>query len=206
MDRRAVGGRPFRGMGDRELERERGNGAPLRDRERDRPLPLPRGGPPPGDFPRGFGRAGSGGAPMGMMGGRAGDYGPPPIGRPGGPRGGPPPGLPLVPQQPEFIVDREKTCPMLVRVWVKVGSHHDPQEFEVRRARARWPAADAAALVLSLGSWVDLQQAGMQRWLLSPHARPAGAGQGARRRHPHPHLARRHAARAHRPHPAGALL
>ncbi|OAY49265.1 histone deacetylase complex subunit SAP18 [Manihot esculenta] len=48
--------------------------------------------------------------------------------RPGGrPLGPPPRGRP--PLQP---VDREKTCPLLLRVFTKIGSHHSKEDFAVR--------------------------------------------------------------------------
>ncbi|EEF50433.1 histone deacetylase complex subunit SAP18 [Ricinus communis] len=45
----------------------------------------------------------------------------------GRPLGPPPRGLP--PVQP---VDREKTCPLLLRVFTKIGSHHSKEDFAVR--------------------------------------------------------------------------
>lgn len=58
-----------------------------------------------------------------------------------GPRGGPgargpPPGPPGVgqqqaPQEAE-LVDREKTCPLLLRVFVRNGAHHKLEEFADR--------------------------------------------------------------------------
>ncbi|KAK7274649.1 hypothetical protein RIF29_15745 [Crotalaria pallida] len=50
---------------------------------------------------------------------------PPPRGRPG-----PPPFHP--PRTRTDPVDREKTCPLLLRVFTKSGSHHSPEEFAVR--------------------------------------------------------------------------
>ncbi|OMO78711.1 Sin3 associated polypeptide p18 [Corchorus capsularis] len=41
---------------------------------------------------------------------------------------GPPP-----PPRPRFEpVDREKTCPLLLRVFTKIGSHHSSEDFAVR--------------------------------------------------------------------------
>ncbi|KAF2315366.1 hypothetical protein P3X46_014690 [Hevea brasiliensis] len=48
--------------------------------------------------------------------------------RPGGRPLGPPPRGPP-PLQP---VDREKTCPLLLRVFTKMGSHHSKEDFAVR--------------------------------------------------------------------------
>jgi len=63
----------------------------------------------------------------------------------GGPRGGggygQPMGMPRAPPMgamppmmpmPEPQVDREKTCPLLLRVYTKHGSHHKLEEFAVR--------------------------------------------------------------------------
>ncbi|PHT87397.1 Histone deacetylase complex subunit SAP18 [Capsicum annuum] len=48
------------------------------------------------------------------------------------PRGGPL-GLSLVRILPLPVpVDREKTCPLLLRVFTKVGGHHNENEFVVR--------------------------------------------------------------------------
>ena len=101
---------------------------------------------------RGGGRGGGGG---GRGGGGGGFRGPPNGGggfRGGGPGGrgggGPPPAGP--PRPP--LVDRTKTCPLLLRVFVKQGAHHRIEDFakpgQVRRgggARTRTPAAAAAA-------------------------------------------------------------
>ncbi|KZV50149.1 hypothetical protein F511_30023 [Dorcoceras hygrometricum] len=55
-------------------------------------------------------------------------------GRPGGgPGRGPPPppsAKPLAPRSEP--VDREKTCPLLLRVFTKVGGHHGDGDFAVR--------------------------------------------------------------------------
>ncbi|KAK9273763.1 hypothetical protein L1049_018573 [Liquidambar formosana] len=46
---------------------------------------------------------------------------------------GPPPRGPPPPPRPRFApVDREKTCPLLLRVFTKSGGHHDKEEFQVR--------------------------------------------------------------------------
>lgn len=94
-----------------------------------------------------------GGPMMGMRGpppmGPGRDYGPPrEYGGPrdfGGPRNyGPPPPRdlgPPPPAQPEFVVDREKTCPLLLRVFTKPGSHHKLEEFAVSRGPACWLAS-----------------------------------------------------------------
>ncbi|KAH9308407.1 hypothetical protein KI387_036318, partial [Taxus chinensis] len=42
------------------------------------------------------------------------------------PRG--PPG----PSRPPILVDREKTCPLLLRVFTKIGNHHTTEDFAVR--------------------------------------------------------------------------
>ncbi|PHT81714.1 Histone deacetylase complex subunit SAP18 [Capsicum annuum] len=48
------------------------------------------------------------------------------------PRGGPlGPPLARIPPRP-VPVDREKTCPLLLRVFTKVGGHHNKNEFAVR--------------------------------------------------------------------------
>eukprot|EP00271_Cylindrocystis_brebissonii_P002499 TRINITY_DN1315_c0_g1_i2.p2 TRINITY_DN1315_c0_g1~~TRINITY_DN1315_c0_g1_i2.p2 ORF type:complete len:162 (-),score=45.94 TRINITY_DN1315_c0_g1_i2:929-1414(-) len=36
------------------------------------------------------------------------------------------------PMRPAVIVDREKTCPLLLRVFTKHGNHHDVEEFAER--------------------------------------------------------------------------
>ncbi|KAI9110139.1 hypothetical protein K1719_019180 [Acacia pycnantha] len=47
------------------------------------------------------------------------------------PARGPPP--PPPPSRPRFEpVDREKTCPLLLRVFTKTGGHHTNEEFAVR--------------------------------------------------------------------------
>ncbi|KAJ8632692.1 hypothetical protein MRB53_026028 [Persea americana] len=57
---------------------------------------------------------------------RAGRGGPPPSTQPRGP-------LPPPPSRPRFEpVDREKTCPLLLRVFTKIGSHHTKEDFAVR--------------------------------------------------------------------------
>lgn len=43
---------------------------------------------------------------------------------------GPPPGAP--PMRPPVTVDREKTCPLLLRVFTKHGAHHKVEEFAER--------------------------------------------------------------------------
>ncbi|XP_075511537.1 histone deacetylase complex subunit SAP18-like isoform X1 [Primulina tabacum] len=51
--------------------------------------------------------------------------------RPG--RLGPPPPTSVKPSAPRFEpVDREKTCPLLLRVFTKVGDHHADGDFAVR--------------------------------------------------------------------------
>ena len=53
--------------------------------------------------------------------------------RPGPPMGGfqpAPPGPPMRPHElPKFVVDREKTCPLMLRVFMKTGSHHALPDF-----------------------------------------------------------------------------
>lgn len=36
------------------------------------------------------------------------------------------------PSRPPPLVDREKTCPLLLRVFTKIGSHHTAEDFAVR--------------------------------------------------------------------------
>ncbi|XP_078446274.1 SIN3 associated polypeptide P18 [Wolffia australiana] len=44
------------------------------------------------------------------------------------PRGGPPPSA-----RPRFeAIDREKTCPLLLRVFTKIGGHHEKEDFATR--------------------------------------------------------------------------
>ncbi|XP_038683110.1 histone deacetylase complex subunit SAP18-like isoform X1 [Tripterygium wilfordii] len=53
-----------------------------------------------------------------------------PGGRPMPPSGR---GLPPPPPGPRFPpVDREKTCPLLLRVFTKIGGHHTKEDFAVR--------------------------------------------------------------------------
>ncbi|KAJ8443822.1 hypothetical protein Cgig2_017303 [Carnegiea gigantea] len=63
--------------------------------------------------------------------GGAGAAEPPPrsSGRPLPPPPGPPP-----PRATRFqpVVDREKTCPLLLRVFTKIGGHHTQEDFAVR--------------------------------------------------------------------------
>eukprot|EP00897_Mesotaenium_endlicherianum_P007485 jgi/Mesen1/6765/ME000346S05940 len=48
-------------------------------------------------------------------------------------RAGPPRGaLPPPPPRPTLVVDREKTCPLLLRVFTKHGDHHKLEEFGTR--------------------------------------------------------------------------
>mmetsp|Transcript_35996 Transcript_35996/g.90920 ORF Transcript_35996/g.90920 Transcript_35996/m.90920 type:complete len:174 (-) Transcript_35996:252-773(-) len=64
-----------------------------------------------------------------------GPYGPPRDfgGPPRGPMMGPPRDMgPPRMQEPEIVVDREKTCPLLLRVFYKNGGHHKLEEFAVR--------------------------------------------------------------------------
>ena len=76
---------------------------------------------------RADGQGGGGHANWGRMGGGMGDAGP---SGPRGMAGGPGPvGRGLPPQEP---VDREKTCPLLMRVFQKVGGHHRLEDFAVR--------------------------------------------------------------------------
>lgn len=75
-----------------------------------------------GDYRRGPPPMGFRGPPRGM-GDHFGPYGP-------GPMGPPPRDLP--PPEPEFVVDREKTCPLLMRVFIKPQGHHRLEDFAVR--------------------------------------------------------------------------
>eukprot|EP00775_Hariotina_reticulata_P001833 gene1833-2165_t len=66
-------------------------------------------------------------------------YGPPPrmgYGGPPGPGfrgyGGPPMGPPAAALPPPITVDREKTTPLLLRVFPKRGAHHRLEEFAKR--------------------------------------------------------------------------
>ncbi|CAO2820005.1 unnamed protein product [Amaranthus hypochondriacus] len=67
-----------------------------------------------------------------------GDHPPPPPPRSSGrPLPPPPPlparGLPGPPPRARFQpVDREKTCPLLLRVFTKIGGHHTQEDFSVR--------------------------------------------------------------------------
>ncbi|KAL8142176.1 hypothetical protein V2J09_015208 [Rumex salicifolius] len=65
---------------------------------------------------------------------RRGERLPPPPALPGPP--GPPVRLPPPPplSAPRFqtVIDREKTCPLLLRVFTKVGGHHVTEDFAVR--------------------------------------------------------------------------
>ncbi|CDP08917.1 unnamed protein product [Coffea canephora] len=46
---------------------------------------------------------------------------------------GPPPPPPTAKVGPRFVpVDREKTCPLLLRVFTKIGGHHNEVDFAVR--------------------------------------------------------------------------
>ncbi|KAL2892312.1 Histone deacetylase complex subunit SAP18 [Bienertia sinuspersici] len=45
----------------------------------------------------------------------------------------PPPSVPPIPlPHHSILVNREKTCPLLLRVFTKIGSHHSKEEFAVR--------------------------------------------------------------------------
>lgn len=47
--------------------------------------------------------------------------------------GAPKRGLPPPPRGPRFDpIDREKTCPLLLRVFTKIGAHHSNEDFAVR--------------------------------------------------------------------------
>lgn len=94
----------------------------MRPGDYDRRGPYPRGPP--------FAGRGGGGLPF-----RGNDFrdGPAPDGFM--PRGGPPAGIGAgigpggQPPAPQFVVDRTKTCPLLLRVFVKLGSHHRIEDF-----------------------------------------------------------------------------
>jgi hypothetical protein len=63
-----------------------------------------------------------------------GPYGPPRDfgGPPRGPMMGPPRDMgPPRMAEPEIVIDREKTCPLLLRVFYKNGGHHKLEEFAV---------------------------------------------------------------------------
>ncbi|GAQ83399.1 histone deacetylase complex subunit SAP18 [Klebsormidium nitens] len=47
---------------------------------------------------------------------------------PPGPRGPPEP----VPVRPPVVVDREMTCPLLLKVFYKIGAHHSLEDYAVR--------------------------------------------------------------------------
>lgn len=86
----------------------------------------------PGEYPRG-------GPYHGGAGGSFRRDGPPPF---GGRRDGPPfngPG-PAAGPIDTFVIDREKTCPLLIRVFCKPGSHHKLEEFAIR---GKEPGSDA---------------------------------------------------------------
>ncbi|GMH09453.1 hypothetical protein Nepgr_011294 [Nepenthes gracilis] len=63
---------------------------------------------------------------------KAGGSGNPPPRATGRPLPPPPRGLPPPPRPRFEPVDREKTCPLLLRVFTKVGGHHDKEDFAVR--------------------------------------------------------------------------
>mmetsp|Transcript_6379 Transcript_6379/g.14166 ORF Transcript_6379/g.14166 Transcript_6379/m.14166 type:complete len:192 (-) Transcript_6379:895-1470(-) len=85
---------------------------------RDRRGPGPLG--PPGPW-------GPRGDPFPPFRGGPGPMGPPSF------RGEPHPAGPSHPPQlPAFVVDREKSCPLLIRVFVKPGGHHRLDAFAVR--------------------------------------------------------------------------
>ena len=81
-------------------------------------------GPPYG----GRGGGGGGGPPFRGPDGGGGDYrdgppGPMPRGGPGGPSG---------PPRERVAVDRTKTCPLLLRVFLQAGAHHRIDDFAAR--------------------------------------------------------------------------
>lgn len=102
------------------------------------PPPAFRGGPGPGGPPfrgdMGFRRSGD----MGFRG--SGDaFGPPPPG----------PSYPPAPAAEAFVVDREKVCPLLIRVFIKPGSHHRLEDFAIR---GKEPGGDAE---IQIYTWMD---------------------------------------------------
>jgi hypothetical protein len=46
-----------------------------------------------------------------------------------------------------FVVDREKTCPLLIRVFIKPGSHHRLEDFAIR---GKEPGGDSEIQVLGV--------------------------------------------------------
>lgn len=46
----------------------------------------------------------------------------------------------MAPPAEPFTVDREKICPLLIRVFIKPGSHHRLEDFAVR---GKEPGGDA---------------------------------------------------------------
>ncbi|KAL4621729.1 hypothetical protein ACB092_06G250500 [Castanea dentata] len=52
--------------------------------------------------------------------------------RQGGRQPGPPPRAQFPPRPRFEPVDREKTCPLLLRVFTKIGGHHGDEDFSVR--------------------------------------------------------------------------
>ncbi len=44
------------------------------------------------------------------------------------------------PAEPALVIDREKTCPLLIRVFCKPGMHHKLEEFAIR---GKEPGSDA---------------------------------------------------------------
>ncbi|WIA38884.1 hypothetical protein OEZ86_002158 [Tetradesmus obliquus] len=95
-------------------------------------------GPGPGpdyyhERQRGYG--GPRGGPYGGPPGPRGGYGPPgPYGNRGGPFMGPPMGPPQPQLPPTIPVDREKTCPLLLRVFPKLGGHNRLEAYAKRGA------------------------------------------------------------------------
>ncbi|KAF3790974.1 Histone deacetylase complex subunit [Nymphaea thermarum] len=86
----------------------------------------------------------------------------------GGGRPLPPPpqqrGLPGPPPRPRFEpVDREKTCPLLLRVFTKIGTHHTKEDFAVRGKEPKdevqiytWKDATLRELTDLIGDYLDV--------------------------------------------------
>jgi len=53
-----------------------------------------------------------------------------------------------------FVIDREKNCPLLIRLFCKPGSHHKLEEFAIR---GKEPGSDAEIQVGLIMRYLDDQ-------------------------------------------------